>query len=73
MGETQVDKYNSDVVPSYTLIDAVLAYDIPEYDMRLTGSVSNLTDKEYVGACFDSSNCWFGAQRRFEVGVQKRF
>lgn len=73
VGETQVDKYNSDVVPSYTLIDAVLAYDIPEYDMRLTGSVSNLTDKEYVGACFDSSNCWFGAQRRFEVGVQKRF
>ena len=72
-GEQQADKYNSDVVPSYTLVDVVLAYDIPDYDMRLTGSVSNLTDKEYVGACYDTNNCWYGAQRRIEVGVQKRF
>ncbi|WP_334020382.1 TonB-dependent siderophore receptor [Alteromonas sp. S015] len=73
VGETQVDKYNTDEVPSYTLIDAVITYDMPEYDLRLTGSVSNLTDKEYVGSCYDSNNCWFGAQRRFEVGIEKRF
>lgn len=73
VGETQADKYNSDQVPSYTLVDAVVTYDMPEYDLRLTGSVSNLTDKEYVGSCFDTNNCWFGAQRRFEVGIEKRF
>ncbi|GAC08697.1 TonB-dependent siderophore receptor [Paraglaciecola chathamensis] len=73
VGETQADKYNSQVVPSYTLLDAVLSYDIPKYDLKLTGSVSNLTDKEYVGACFDTNNCWYGAQRRFEVGIEKRF
>lgn len=73
VGETQADKYNSDVVPSYTLVDAVVTYDMPEYDLRLTGSVSNLTDKEYIGACYDTNNCWYGAQRRFEVGIEKRF
>nr|WP_232365003.1 TonB-dependent siderophore receptor [Salinimonas marina] len=72
-GEQQADKYNSDVVPSYTVVDMVLAYDIPKYDVRLTGSVSNVADKEYVGACYDTNNCWYGAQRRVEVGVQKRF
>ena len=73
VGETQADKYNSDTVPSYTLIDAVLSYDMPQYDLKLTGSVSNLTDKEYVGACYDTNNCWYGAQRRFEIGIEKRF
>lgn len=73
VGETQADKYNSDVVPSYTLVDAVVTYDMPEYDLRLTGSVSNLTDKEYIGACYDTNNCWYGAQRRFELGIEKRF
>ena len=73
VGETQADKYNTDTVPSYTLVDAVLSYDMPEYDLKLTGSVSNLTDKEYVGACYDTNNCWYGAQRRFEVGIEKRF
>ena len=72
-GEQQADKYNTDVVPSYTVVDMVLAYDIPKYDLRLTGSVSNVADKEYVGACFDTNNCWYGAQRRVELGVQKRF
>ena len=30
VGETQADKYNTDTVPSYTLVDAVLSYDMPE-------------------------------------------
>ncbi|MDP2538042.1 TonB-dependent siderophore receptor [Alteromonas stellipolaris] len=73
VGETQADKYNTDIVPSYTLVDAVLSYDMPQYDLKLTGSVSNLTDKEYVGSCYDTNNCWYGAQRRFEIGIEKRF
>ncbi|MBZ2164293.1 TonB-dependent siderophore receptor [Alteromonas stellipolaris] len=73
VGETQADKYNTDTVPSYTLVDAVLSYDMPQYDLKLTGSVSNLTDKEYVGACYDTNNCWYGAQRRFEIGIEKSF
>lgn len=73
VGETQADKYNSDQVPSYTLVDAVIAYDIPKYDLKLTASVSNLGNKEYIGSCFDTNNCWYGAQRRVEVGIEKRF
>lgn len=73
VGETQADKYNTDTVPSYTLVDAVLSYDMPQYDLKLTGSLSNLTDKEYVGSCYDTNNCWYGAQRRFEIGIEKRF
>uniref|UniRef100_UPI003565D131 TonB-dependent siderophore receptor n=1 Tax=Alteromonas stellipolaris TaxID=233316 RepID=UPI003565D131 len=38
VGETQADKYNTDTVPSYTLVDAVLSYDMPQYDLKLTGS-----------------------------------
>ncbi|GGW80741.1 TonB-dependent siderophore receptor [Alteromonas halophila] len=73
VGETQADKYNSDTVPSYTLVDAVITYTLPQYDTKVTGSISNLTDKTYVGACFDTANCWYGAQRRIEVGIEKRF
>lgn len=73
VGKSQLDKYNSDTVPSYTLFDAVMAYKLANYDVEITGSVSNLTDKRFVGACYDADNCWMGADRTIELGVQVGF
>lgn len=73
VGKSQLDKYNSDTVPSYTLFDAVMAYKLANYDVEITGSVSNLTDKRFVGACYDANNCWMGADRTIELGVQVGF
>lgn len=73
VGETQLDKYNSDTVPSYGLLDLVTSYQFANQDIKLTGSISNLTDERYVGACYDASNCWMGSERMVEVGVEFSF
>lgn len=71
VGNSPVDKANSDQVPSYTLVDLVMSYTLSErYELGL--SASNLTDKRYIGACAGVSRCWMGAQRsvEFTVNVQ---
>ncbi|PCK33065.1 TonB-dependent siderophore receptor [Pseudoalteromonas piscicida] len=72
VGESYVGKYNTDTVPSYTLLDIALDYELNEH-MRMTFSVSNLADKRYVGACYDQSNCWMGAERKIDLGFHTRF
>ena len=74
VGETQLDAANSDELPSYTLFDLSLRYDLGERFESLSGaSISltgnNLTDKRYY-SCFDSNNCWFGAERTAEVALE---
>ncbi|WP_448546464.1 TonB-dependent siderophore receptor [Thalassotalea fusca] len=78
VGETQLDQYNTDTVPSYTLVDLVASYDIATNsslisDMTVAFSVSNLSDKTYVGACYDINNCWMGAERTAELSFQASF
>lgn len=78
VGQSAVDKYNSDWVPSYTLWDFAVSYDLNFNSnfvsgAKLTLSVNNLTDKNYVGACFDANNCWLGAERSVEAGVAVNF
>ncbi|WP_017444970.1 TonB-dependent siderophore receptor [Gayadomonas joobiniege] len=73
VGETQMDKYNTDTVSDYGLLDLVAAYQFTQNDVKLTASVSNLTDERYVGACYDASNCWMGSERMVEVGVEFNF
>lgn len=73
VGKSQLDKYNTDTVPSYTLLDAVMAYKLANHDVQITGSVSNITDKRFVGACYDANNCWMGADRTVELGIQVGF
>ena len=72
VGESYVGKYNSDTVPSYTLFDIAFDYELSE-QARITFSISNLSDKRYVGACYDESNCWMGAERKADVGLHYRF
>ncbi len=67
-GERQLDQANSDQLPSYTLFDLVVSYDLNQ-QLQLGLSASNLTDKEYVASCFDIGNCWFGPERSVELSV----
>lgn len=53
------DFSNRYTVPSYTLLDAAVLYDIRNW--RLALNVKNLTNKEYIAAC--TYACWYGDSR----------
>lgn len=77
VGEMQVDAANSGTVPSYTLVDVSAGYDLAQLSSDWQGasvqfSVSNLFDKTYY-TCYDTSNCWFGAERSFELKGRYEF
>ena len=68
----QIDRENSDTLPSVTLVDLAGSYQInPTFDVGLT--VSNLFDKTYVGSCYDRNNCWMGAERQASVSLTAKF
>ena len=72
VGESQLDALNSDTVPGYTLFDIAASYQFNDrYKLGL--AVSNLTDKRYVGACFDITKCWMGAERSVELSLNASF
>ncbi|BBK41776.1 ligand-gated channel [Allostella vacuolata] len=64
---------NSLRVPSVTLADAAVHYDLSNLRADLEGwrialNVSNLFDKEYVGRCFGSA-CYYGLRRTVLANV----
>ena len=68
----QIDREDSDTLPSVTLVDLAGSYQInPTFDVGLT--VSNLFDKTYVGSCYDRNNCWMGAERQASVSLTAKF
>ncbi|MFD2644340.1 TonB-dependent siderophore receptor [Pseudomonas japonica] len=67
-GYTYGDALNTFEVPSYTLYDAAVRYDLSKLDPTLQGvkasvNVNNLTDKYYVASCFFSLACNMGEGR----------
>ena len=77
VGETQIDAMNSDQVPDYTLVDMSIAYDLSYLSDSLDGSsisvvASNLFGTEYY-SCYDTNNCWFGAERSITANVKFNF
>ncbi|MBL1416152.1 MAG: TonB-dependent siderophore receptor [Moritella sp.] len=77
VGETQIDAMNSDQVPDYTLVDMSVAYDLSYLSDSLDGSsisvvASNLFGTEYY-SCYDTNNCWFGADRSITANVKFNF
>lgn len=77
VGETQIDAMNSDQVPDYTLVDMSVAYDLSYLSDSLDGSsisvvASNLFGTEYY-SCYDTNNCWFGAERSITANVKFNF
>ncbi|UOE87401.1 TonB-dependent siderophore receptor [Vibrio splendidus] len=78
MGEMEMDATNTQgKVPSYTVVDISVGYDLGEASETLSGAtanllVNNLFNEEYY-TCYDQSNCWFGAEQSVELSVNYEF
>ncbi|WP_201510134.1 TonB-dependent siderophore receptor [Psychrobacter alimentarius] len=68
----QLDKQNSDELPSVTLVDVGGNYQINPM-LTIGASINNLFDKTYVGACYDINNCWMGPERQLSVSLKANF
>ncbi|MGO2277317.1 MULTISPECIES: TonB-dependent siderophore receptor [unclassified Psychrobacter] len=68
----QIDKQNTDELPSVTLVDIGGSYQINPM-LAVGASVNNLFDKTYVGACYDINNCWMGPERQMSVSLKASF
>ena len=71
-GGMQLDKQNSDELPSVTLVDIGGNYQINPM-LTVGASINNLFDKTYVGACYDINNCWMGPERQMSVSLKANF
>lgn len=58
-------------VPSVTLVDALLAYETPQW--RLALNANNLFDKTYVATCLGRGDCWYGARRSVVASATYKF
>ncbi|MGL6314978.1 TonB-dependent siderophore receptor [Vibrio sp. WXL103] len=78
VGEMQMDATNTQgKVPSYTVVDLSLGYDLGYLSDSLSGAtanliVNNLFDEEYY-TCYDQANCWYGAEQSFELNMNYNF
>ncbi|NYZ13152.1 TonB-dependent siderophore receptor [Azospirillum sp. RWY-5-1] len=68
VGSTWGDTANTLKVPSHTLVDAALRYDLSQLNPNLQGvqlaiNANNLFDKEYVSACTRATSCYYGQGR----------
>jgi len=71
IGKTAGDTLNTFYVPSYTLVDAFLRYDIGNY--RLQVNAFNLGDKKYVAGCNSTSQCYYGQGRSIVATTSVRW
>ncbi|TCS36738.1 TonB-dependent siderophore receptor [Reinekea marinisedimentorum] len=77
VGEMQMDAYNTDTVPGYTLVDFSIGYDVQRFlpgvdSASLNLAVNNAFNEEYY-SCYDSANCWYGAERTATVSFNATF
>lgn len=65
--------------PGFTLIDALVRYDLGKIAPRLQGlslgiNAANLFDKKYVSTCYlDYAWCWYGNRRTVQATIGYRF
>lgn len=65
-GESYGDSANLYRIPSYTLFDAAIRYDLGQLGsthVQLALNGSNLSDKRYVSTCTGVSSCYYGSGR----------
>lgn len=79
-GETFGDAANTIELPSYTLVDAAIHYELGNLDPRLKGAklsvnATNLFDKVYVSQCTVQSdvNCVYGLRRQVLATLRYRW
>ncbi len=60
-------------IPSYTLWDAAIRYDLSRKlnsDVMLSLNVGNIADKRFVSTCTGISSCWYGTGRTATANVR---
>lgn len=70
------DRLNTHTLPSYTLVDIAVGYDLSKVGIKGLNAqlnVNNLTDKSYVAACNSLSYCYFGAERSIVGSISWKF
>ncbi|MGD8170736.1 TonB-dependent siderophore receptor [Vibrio sp. TRT 21S02] len=78
VGSMQMDATNTQgKVPAYAVADLSLGYDLSNVSEALAGAqasivANNLFNEEYY-TCYDQSNCWYGAERSFELNINYEF
>lgn len=63
-------------VPSYTLFDASIGYDLSRVGLNGTSirlNANNLTDEYYVASCYNASSCYLGAERNVVATITHQF
>ncbi len=78
IGETYGNDTNSFKVPSVTLFDAAVRYDLgalteKAHGVQLTLNAQNLADKDYVASCSSATACYFGTGRTVVAGIRMRW
>ncbi len=76
MGKSWADAENTVQVPSYTLYDASLSYDLAQVGLRGTSvrlNANNLTDESYVASCGSLNFCYYGAERNVTATISHEF
>ncbi|MBC2620825.1 MULTISPECIES: ferrichrome porin FhuA [Citrobacter] len=75
-GSSYGDPANSFKVGSYTVVDALVRYDLARVGMagsNVALHVNNLLDREYVASCFNTYGCFWGAERQVVATATFRF
>lgn len=75
-GSSYGDPANSLKVGSYTVVDALVRYDLARVGMagsNVALHVNNLFDREYVASCFNTYGCFWGAERQVVATATFRF
>lgn len=75
-GSSKGDPANTFTVGSYTLVDALVRYDLARVGMagsNVALHVNNLFDREYVASCFNTYGCFWGAERQVVATATFRF
>lgn len=75
-GSSYGDAANSFKVGSYTVVDALVRYDLARLGMagsNVALHVNNLFDREYVASCFNTYGCFWGAERQVVATATFRF
>nr|WP_255469284.1 TonB-dependent siderophore receptor [Achromobacter sp. UMC46] len=78
IGSSYANDTNTLKVPSVTLFDLMLDYDLGRVSPSLKGmqvalNVQNLFDKEYIASCSGDSWCWYGYQRSVKASLRYRW
>jgi len=63
-------------VPSYTLFDASVGYDLSQVGLKGTSlrlTANNLTDEYYVASCYSAVACYLGEERTVTATLTQRF